>query len=85
MARKSLAFLLLAPAFAVAWAPQGTFGQDAKTVLANVSKAMGADKVTTVQYSGTATEFAFGQAVNPNSPWPGFAMTHRSSTVGNPA
>lgn len=81
MARKSLAFLLLTTAFAVAWTQQGAFGQDAKTVLANVSKAMGADKVTTVQYSGTATEFAFGQAVNPNSPWPGFAESSYTRTI----
>lgn len=58
---------------ALTWAAPAAFTQDAKTVLANASKAMGADNLKTIQYSGTGTEFAFGQAVNPSSPWPGFA------------
>jgi glyoxylase-like metal-dependent hydrolase (beta-lactamase superfamily II) len=44
--------------------------QDAKTAIANASKAMGGDTLKTIQYSGSATEFSFGQAVNPNQPWP---------------
>lgn len=53
---------------ALTWAAPAAFTQDAKTVLANASKAMGADNLKTIQYSGTGTEFAFGQAVNPSSP-----------------
>ena len=56
-------------------------GQDAKTILGNVSKAMGAQNLKTLQYSGSATEFAFGQAVNPSAPWPGFAEKSYTRTI----
>ena len=46
--------------------------QDAKTVIANASKAMGVDTLKTVQYSATGLDFALGQAPNPSSPWPKF-------------
>ena len=44
--------------------------QDAKTVIDNATKAMGSLK--TVEYSGSGFDFAIGQNVNPNSPWPKF-------------
>src|SRR5438552_7596397 len=47
--------------------------QDAKTVIANASKAMGVDTLKTIQYSATGFDFALGQAPNPSSPWPKFA------------
>jgi glyoxylase-like metal-dependent hydrolase (beta-lactamase superfamily II) len=54
-----------------AWA--ATSGQpDAKTVLSTVSKAMGADNLKTIQYSGSGADFSLGQAMNPSSPWPRF-------------
>src|SRR5437016_6255647 len=46
--------------------------QDAKTVITNSAKAMGADTLKTVQYSATGADFALGQAPNPSSPWPKF-------------
>jgi glyoxylase-like metal-dependent hydrolase (beta-lactamase superfamily II) len=46
--------------------------QDAKTVLANVSKAIGADTLKTVQYSATGFDYALGQNPNANAPWPKF-------------
>ena len=79
MLKKSVTLVLLATA--VAWAVPAALGQDAKTILSNVSKAMGADNLKTLQYSGTATEFAFGQAVNPSSSWPGFAETSYTRTI----
>ena len=63
------------------FAVPAALAQDAKTVLGNASKAMGADNLKTIQYSGTATEFAFGQAVNPSSPWPGFADKSYTRTI----
>jgi glyoxylase-like metal-dependent hydrolase (beta-lactamase superfamily II) len=48
------------------------FAQDAKTVIANASKALGADNLKTVEYSGSGFDFALGQASNPNGPWPKF-------------
>lgn len=46
--------------------------QDAKSVIANASKAMGVDALKTVQFSATGHDFALGQAPNPSSPWPKF-------------
>ena len=46
--------------------------QDANTVIANASKAIGVDSLKTVQYSATGLDFALGQAPNPSSPWPKF-------------
>jgi glyoxylase-like metal-dependent hydrolase (beta-lactamase superfamily II) len=49
-----------------------TGSQDPKAVLSNVSKAMGADNLKTIQYSGSGADFSLGQAMNPTSPWPRF-------------
>ena len=46
--------------------------QDAKTVIAAASKAMGADTLNTIEFSGSGADFAVGQAYNGNSPWPKF-------------
>jgi glyoxylase-like metal-dependent hydrolase (beta-lactamase superfamily II) len=46
--------------------------QDAKSVIAGASKAMGVDALKTVQFSATGFDFALGQAPNPASPWPKF-------------
>jgi len=65
MTKKSIAVL------AVGMLLVGTaFAQDAKTVIDNATKAMGSLK--TVEYSGSGFDFAIGQNVNPNSPWPKF-------------
>ena len=52
--------------------PAPSFAQDAKSVIDAASKAMGADTLKTVEYSGSGFDFAFGQAFNPSSPWPRF-------------
>ncbi len=46
--------------------------QDAKTVIAAASKAMGADTLNTIEFSGSGADFAIGQAYSGNSPWPKF-------------
>ena len=46
--------------------------QDAKTVIADATKAMGMENLGSVRYSGSGYNFALGQAVNPSSPWPKF-------------
>jgi hypothetical protein len=46
-------------------------GQDAGSVIAAASKAIGADRLKTIEYSGSY-DFAIGQACNPSSPWPKF-------------
>jgi glyoxylase-like metal-dependent hydrolase (beta-lactamase superfamily II) len=65
---------------AMVWA--ATSGQpDAKTVLNNVSKAMGADNLKTIQYSGSGADFSLGQAMNPTSPWPRFTNKTYTRTI----
>jgi glyoxylase-like metal-dependent hydrolase (beta-lactamase superfamily II) len=58
----------------LAWAPKsGADGaQDPKTVISNASKALGAENLKTIEYSGSGYDFAIGQAPNPSSPWPKF-------------
>ena len=60
----------IAAAFLVAGLSCAAIAQDAKTVIGNASKAMGADNLKTVEYSATGYDFTLGQAYNPNSPWP---------------
>ena len=55
--------------------------QDAKTVIANASKAMGADNLKTIQYSGSGTESSFGQAYDARSGWPGFEVKTYTRTI----
>ena len=55
--------------------------QDAKTVIDNASKAMGADNLKTIQYSGPGSEFSFGQAPVPGQPWPVFKNKTYMRTV----
>jgi glyoxylase-like metal-dependent hydrolase (beta-lactamase superfamily II) len=49
-----------------------TSAQDAKSVIAGASQALGVETLKTVQYSATGHDFALGQAPNPSSPWPKF-------------
>jgi len=42
------------------------------TGVAAAAEAMGATAVTSIQYSGTGSNFAFGQAVTPGERWPRF-------------
>src|SRR3954469_21486920 len=46
--------------------------QDAKTVVDNAMKAMGAQNLGSIRYTATGLNFALGQAPNPSSPWPRF-------------
>jgi glyoxylase-like metal-dependent hydrolase (beta-lactamase superfamily II) len=62
---------LLAAAGCVALAWTVT-AQDAKSVIADASKAIGVDTLKTIQYAATGYDFALGQAPNPSSPWPKF-------------
>jgi glyoxylase-like metal-dependent hydrolase (beta-lactamase superfamily II) len=53
-------------------------GQDARSVIARASTAIGVEALRTVQFSATGYDFALGQAPNPSSPWPKF--TNKSYT-----
>ena len=47
-------------------------GPDAKTAIVGATKALGAENLKTIQFSGSGYDFAIGQAPNPSSPWPRF-------------
>jgi glyoxylase-like metal-dependent hydrolase (beta-lactamase superfamily II) len=79
MLKKFAVFLMLATV--LIWAAPAAYSQDAKTVLRNASKAMGADNLKSIQYSGTATEFFLGQAYEVKMPWPSLADKSYSRTV----
>src|SRR5437773_2394440 len=44
--------------------------KDARTVLAAAAKAMGADSLKTIQYSGAGSNAGIGQNRNPDADWP---------------
>src|ERR1700712_5753092 len=44
--------------------------QDLKTVLANATKAMGADSLKTIQFSGAGSNAGIGQNRAPDADWP---------------
>ena len=46
--------------------------QDAKTVIASATTALGAGNLKTVEFSGSGFDYVIGQAPNPTSPWPKF-------------
>src|SRR6185503_5956584 len=51
--------------------PAAIVGQDAKTVLMNSAKAMGAENLRTIQVAGTGSHsVSVGQNRNPDVPWP---------------
>ncbi len=64
--RKSLCLIILALGSAHAIAQDA----DAKTVIANASKAMGLDGVTSLYYYGSGATYNVGQNNNANIPWP---------------
>jgi glyoxylase-like metal-dependent hydrolase (beta-lactamase superfamily II) len=70
MFKKPVAALILAAAIASAAA-----AQDAKTVITNVSKAMGYDQLKSIEYSGSGVEgTAMGQAQSAAKGWPHFTL-----------
>jgi glyoxylase-like metal-dependent hydrolase (beta-lactamase superfamily II) len=54
----------------VALVPAVAGAQDAKTVVANASKAMGADGVNSIMVYGSGANYGLGQSNNANGEWP---------------
>lgn len=82
MFKKYAAFVMpMMVASLLACATLAAQAQDAKTVVNSASKAMGADDVKTLVYSGTGTEFSFGQAYNANAAWPAWVDKSYSRTI----
>jgi Metallo-beta-lactamase superfamily len=61
---------LSAAAALLALAAPAVRAQDAKTVIANASKAIGAGDVKSISYTASGSEFSFGQAYSAGGPWP---------------
>ena len=59
---------LLAALLSLATAP--AFAQDAKSIVAASSKAMGLDGVSSLYYYGSGATYSLGQNNNANIPWP---------------
>jgi glyoxylase-like metal-dependent hydrolase (beta-lactamase superfamily II) len=70
MSRKFAASLMLLLAAVLMLAAPAARAQDAKAVMAAASKAMGADNLKSISFTGTGAEYSFGQAFNPSSAWP---------------
>jgi len=58
--------------------------EDAKTVIANASKAMGIDAVSSIHYYGVAENGNLGQNNNANQPWPMQAANDYVRTIDFP-
>jgi len=54
---------------------------DAESVLSSAAKALGTEKLHSIEYSGTGYDFALGQAPNVKSPWPKFNDKAYTRTV----
>ena len=55
--------------------------QDGKTTLDAAARTLGATDLTSIQYSGSGTSNAFGQAYAPGGPWPAFKLTSYSAAI----
>jgi glyoxylase-like metal-dependent hydrolase (beta-lactamase superfamily II) len=80
MRKLAKGLLLAATVSAVGFASLSVLrAQDAKATLETASKALG--DVTTIQYTGSGTNNAYGQAFKPGDPWPAFKVTSYTATV----
>jgi len=55
--------------------------QDARSVLADAAKSIGAADLKSIEYSGAGSAFTLGQNVNPTAPWPRVTLKSFVRTV----
>jgi glyoxylase-like metal-dependent hydrolase (beta-lactamase superfamily II) len=55
--------------------------QDARTAIANASRAMGTDAVKSIRYTGAGWNAAVGQSYSPTEDWPRFDITAYTRTI----
>src|SRR5574341_976966 len=67
--KRLIVVLILAAALAPSMAAQNAAG-----VIGAASTAMGADRLNTMEFSGSGFDFTLGQAYSPTSPWPKFTV-----------
>jgi glyoxylase-like metal-dependent hydrolase (beta-lactamase superfamily II) len=70
MSKKFAVAVLLVIAICFALSVPAAHAQDAKAVIAAASKAMGGDSLKSIGFTGSGTEYSFGQAFNPTQAWP---------------
>ena len=82
MIRRFLCYSLIAGTLAVPCAR----AQDAAATIKTAEYALGmirgpqrVDAVSTLEYWGTGSAYAFGQSYRPDSPWPAFKVTYHAS------
>ena len=69
-------------AFAVAgFGAVAASAQTAKTTLDAAATALGATSLKSIQFSGWGSDYIFGQAYDPNSPWPRFYLPAVTVTI----
>lgn len=73
--------LIVLALLALTLAAPAAHAQDARTVIANASKAMGADDLKTLVYSGAGSEFSFGQAYTATGAWPAWPDKSYTRTI----
>src|SRR5258705_9716904 len=56
-------------------------GCSQKTGVAAAADAMGATNLNSIQFSGSGTNYAYGQAYTPNGPWPRFEVKNYIAAV----
>jgi glyoxylase-like metal-dependent hydrolase (beta-lactamase superfamily II) len=61
--------------------PLTSFAQDARTLLDEAAKAMGAANVKSIEYTGVGVNFAVGQSIAPGVPWPRFDLKSYTRSV----
>ncbi len=71
MAKRMMVLMVLALQSWTAWSWTSD-ASDAKAVIANASKVLGADNLKTIEYSGSGLDYVLGQAPRPDAPWPKF-------------
>ena len=72
--------LLLSVAVAVLW-PMLARAQNAKAALDAAASALGATNLKSIEFSGRGFDFMFGQAYDPNSPWPRFSVPRYTVSI----
>ena len=72
--------LLLALIVVVAAAVGACAGEEPGTLQAG-SKALGANEIRSIEYSGTGKWFQFGQAPSPTLPWPAFDVSSFTASI----
>jgi glyoxylase-like metal-dependent hydrolase (beta-lactamase superfamily II) len=56
-------------------------GQDASGTLDAAAKAMGIDRLTSIEYTGSGSSYNLGQAVTPGQPWPRFVLRSYTADI----